>query len=313
MTSVTRSLLAGTMLASFAATAASAADMPAPPPVVIQQPLPVQECCETWYLRGDIGMSQQKVKSIHNIQFDTATNFRFLDSGGFDAAPFFGLGFGYQFNNWFRADFTGEYRGKANFHALDSFSNAGTVNTNEYTASKSEWLFLLNAYADLGTWWHITPFVGAGIGTTRNTIDHYRDNNIIAGGGGWAPSASKWQFAWALHAGLAYKVTNNVTAEFAYRYLNLGDAETGDPLNLNGTNQVLNNPTTFNTITSHDLKFGLRWSFCCEADAYRPQPQPVYAPPPQVYARPACNAQANCHLEALGAHPPPPAMMLLSR
>ena len=41
-------------------------------------------------------------------------------------------------------------------------------------------------------------------------------------------NASKWNFAWALHAGLAYKVTPNFTVELAYRYLDLGDGMTGD-------------------------------------------------------------------------------------
>ena len=40
---------------------------------------------------------------------------------------------------------------------------------------------------------------------------------------------SKWNFAWALHAGLAYKVTPTISrSSFAYRYLNLGNAQTGD-------------------------------------------------------------------------------------
>lgn len=290
MKSVTRSLLAGTFLTTFAVGAASAADMPAP--IVVPQPFPVQTCCEGWYLRGDIGMSNQQVDHLDNALFATAASFQWLDKGGFDSAPFFGLGIGYQFNEWFRIDFTGEYRGKASFHALDSFNNGGTINTNDYNASKSEWLFLANAYLDLGTWWHVTPFIGAGIGVSRNTIDHFRDTNEIANGGGWADKGTKTEFAWALHAGAAYKVTPNFTIELAYRYVSLGDAQSGDLINLNGTNTV-NNPMIFNDITSHDLKLGLRWSFCCDAGALQPQPvyaappPPVYAPPAPVYSRPA--------------------------
>ena len=41
-----------------------------------------------------------------------------------------------------------------------------------YNGSKSEWTFLLNGYVDLGTWSHITPFIGAGVGTSRNTISN---------------------------------------------------------------------------------------------------------------------------------------------
>lgn len=33
---------------------------------------------------------------------------------------------------------------------------------------------MLNGYIDLGTWHNLTPFVGAGVGFTRNTINEFR-------------------------------------------------------------------------------------------------------------------------------------------
>ena len=44
----------------------------------------------------------------------------------------------------------------------------------------------------------------------------------------YGDSVAKWNFAWALHAGLAYKVTPSFTVELAYRYLDMGDGLTGD-------------------------------------------------------------------------------------
>jgi opacity protein-like surface antigen len=213
-------------------------------------------------------MTNQQLSDIHNVQMDTATNLTWFDKGGFDSGISWGLGAGYQFS-WFRFDFTGEYRGKTNFHALDSHA----AGTNEYTASKSEWLFLANAYLDLGTWWCITPFIGAGVGTARVQIDHYRDNNIIAGGGGWAESAAQWNFAWAAHAGLAYKVNRNFTVELAYRYVGLGTGKTADTINLDGTNSIIGNSTFFNGLTSHDVRLGVRWML-------EPEPvRPTFMPP----------------------------------
>ena len=63
---------------------------------------------------------------------------------GFDAAPFFGLGIGYAFNNWLRFDVTGEYRGSANFHGMDIGYVGATVFPDNYSGSKSEWTFLTN-------------------------------------------------------------------------------------------------------------------------------------------------------------------------
>jgi opacity protein-like surface antigen len=70
---------------------------------------------------------------------------------------------------------------------------------------------------------------------------------------------SKWNFAWALHAGLAYKISPNFTVELAYRYLDMGDGLTGDLRSFDGTNTIVN-PTTFKGLTSHDLKMGVRWN-----------------------------------------------------
>jgi len=223
-----------------------------------------------WYLRGYIGQSNQFVNSISHPSFATAPQFTFLDKGGFDSAPFYGAGVGYQWTSWLRTDVTGEYRGKAAFHALDRYFNAGYF-TNDYTASKSEWVALVNAYIDLGTWWSITPYVGAGVGVAFNTIEHFRDTNVIAGGGGWADTGRQTSLAWALHAGAAYRVTSNLALDLSYRYLNVGNARSGTLVNLDPTvfsgNPLA--PVTFHNIQSHDLMLGLRWML---------QPEPMYSP-----------------------------------
>jgi opacity protein-like surface antigen len=85
----------------------------------------------------------------------------------------------------------------------------------------------------------------------------------------FANAASKSNFAWALHAGLSYEVTRAFSVELAYRYVNLGSGITGDIVAFDGTNNI-NNPMHFKDITSHDVKFGLRWML--------QQPE-VYQPP----------------------------------
>jgi opacity protein-like surface antigen len=222
-----------------------------------------------WYLRGYIGQSNQFVDNISHPSFATAPEFTFLDKGGFDSAPFYGAGVGYQWTSWFRTDVTGEYRGKASFHALDRFFNTtdSAYNTNAYTASKSEWVALVNAYIDLGTWWAITPFIGAGVGVAFNTIEHFRDTNVIAGGGGWAETGKQTNLAWALHAGASYRASSNFAIELSYRYLNVGNARSGILQNLDPTVGNPTAPVTFHNIQSHDLMLGVRWLL---------QPEPVY-------------------------------------
>jgi opacity protein-like surface antigen len=243
----------------LAASSVKAADLPLYPP-----PPPV-EVFSNWYLRGDIGITNQQVKELKNDLLPASAKEVNLD---FDSAGLFGVGVGYQFNNWLRFDITGEYRTASDFTGLHVINNSFT---DEYRAKKTEWLFLANAYVDLGTWWCITPFVGAGIGASRVTISGFTDVNTPNNGVAFAGSDSKWNLAWALHAGLAYQATRNLTLEFAYRYTHLGDGITGDVVTFNGIN-AFNNPTTFKDITSHDLKLGLRWT-CC--DDVPPPPPPL--------------------------------------
>ena len=261
-------------LAAFTASpVARAADMPLPPPVI--------EEFSGWYLRGDIGFSNQQVRTLFNQQDLAFASIQHVDKG-FDAAPLFGLGVGYYFNDWLRFDVTGEYRGNANFHGLDIGAlPGGGFAVDRYTASKSEWTFLLNGYVDLGTWYRITPFVGAGVGFSRNTISNFGDfstcinSNSCAGNGGsdaFAGTASKWNFAWALHAGLAYKVSKNFMVELAYRYIDLGNATTGNAVAFDGSSVFP--PFEFQHLTSHDVKLGLRFNL----DGFAPSP--IYAPPP---------------------------------
>jgi opacity protein-like surface antigen len=252
----------------------------APPnavPCYVPPPPPVIEEFSSWYLRGDLGMSNQQVNNLNNALYST-TSVQGIGIG-FDSAPIFGLGVGYYFNEWLRFDVTGEYRGRANFHGLDIYG--GGTGTDQYTGSKSEWLALGNAYIDLGTWNNLTPFVGAGIGFSRNTISSFLDVNTPTGGVAYGDTASKWNFAWALHAGVSYRVTKNFAVELSYRYVNLGDARSGDLVTYTGVNSIYN-PMEFNKITSHDFRIGLRMNL----DAFY---SPRYAPPPTpvVYSQPS--------------------------
>ena len=221
-------------------------------------PAPVVEDFGGWYLRGDIGFSNQRVKRLNNA-LDSSAPPRRSRSIGFDTAGIFGLGVGYKFNNWFRADVTGEYRGNSQFFGTDIITyRAAGVGVDTYHATKSEWVVLANAYADLGTWWCMTPFIGAGVGGARITITNFTDqgdrqqrlrrrdrprfrrqrhrNGILPGRcmpvlptRSRRTSRSNWPIAISIWA----------TADRR-------------PAAFDGTNNVVN-PTQFKNITSHDL------------------------------------------------------------
>ncbi|MBB5047094.1 opacity protein-like surface antigen [Rhodopseudomonas rhenobacensis] len=269
-----KSLLAAGAASLLPITGAFAADMPiAPPPPAMYAPPPAEDF-GGWYLRGDIGMTNQDLKFK-----DTNPASAGYQDRGFESASstLFGLGVGYQVNNWFRADVTGQYRGKAALHgATNIYTSPSQILADNYSGNKSEFLVLANAYVDLGTWWCVTPFIGAGVGMANVKISGFRDD-----GAGYLPGSvpvlsttyydnvSKWNFAWAAHAGLAYKVSPNLTLELAYSYVDMGS------VNLAGyTNYALGTGQSayqLKNITSNDLKLGVRWNF---------DSAPTYAPAP---------------------------------
>jgi opacity protein-like surface antigen len=248
--------LAGATVLS--ATASQGADLMVPPPI----PQPV-EAFGGWYLRGDIGMTNQLVDDLQNVLFPGTPRLAMRDKN-FESGMLFGIGAGFQWNNWLRTDVTGEYRGEVTFHGFDTWHDGTSRRFNNYTATKSEWLWLANAYFDLGTWWQVTPFVGGGVGMANVIIHSFRDAGTTALAGSptmaFAPAASTWNFAWALHAGLAFQATPNFTVELAYRYVNLGNGQSGDIVAFDGTN-FFNNPMEFRNLSSHDVRLGVRWTF----------------------------------------------------
>ena len=104
---------------------------------------------------------------------------------------------------------------------------------------------LVNGYVDIGTWYGITPFVGAGVGVAQNRLSGLTDTgftyspSVFTNGGaptgGYFSNGSKTNFAWALMTGLDFNVTENLKLELGYRYLNYGKFASGGSNCFNGT------------------------------------------------------------------------------
>jgi opacity protein-like surface antigen len=197
---------------------------------------PIDDFGSGWYLRGDVGVGIQSFEKFDHF----ATNPAFvwpaswlIDHKGINDTAFVGAGIGFQFNNWLRFDVTGEYRITSRFHAVGGYTEfcaGGGRCFDNYDGNHSSTVFLANAYFDLGNWYRFTPFVGVGAGVARHSITGLWDlglNSDGSTGRGFASDRSEWQFAWAVHAGVAYDLSQNVKIELAYRYLNMGDVRTG--------------------------------------------------------------------------------------
>jgi opacity protein-like surface antigen len=239
-----------------------------------------------WYLRGDIGVGAQKFKEFDHVQTNQAfvwpASWR-IDQRDMGDAGFIGGGLGFQWNSWLRFDATAEYRMKTKFKAIGSYTEfcPGGRCFDVYDGNHQATVLMANAYIDLGTWMCLTPFVGVGAGYARHTFSGFSDTGYISDGTtgfGYAANNefAEWKFAWAVHAGVAYNVTNNFKMELAYRYLNFGNVNTSVIDCANGGCSTGGGPRAYYTMRefdSHDLKFGMRWMLQPE------QQQPVYQQP----------------------------------
>jgi opacity protein-like surface antigen len=230
-----------------------------------------------WYIRGDVGVGIDQISGLRSTFGDGTYPPGFAhESSSLNNQVELGLGAGYQFNNWFRADVTGEYRTDSHYSGLESYSTVGCggagVNTcyDGYSANVNSAVFLANGYFDIGTWYGVTPFFGAGVGFSHNTIAGLTDTGQ---GYGMAPDHSKFDFAWALMAGLSYSVTPNLKLEMSYRYLNMGSAQSGG---IQCFNTQYCTPEYQNfKLASNDIRIGFRYMF---ADYIPPAP-PLEQPP----------------------------------
>lgn len=277
--------LIGVAAATLLATTAHAADMmPPPPPMAYQPPPMVTPCCAAsgWYLRGDVGVGIQTFGDFPHTQTNSAfvwpASWAIVQKDVQDTA-IFGGGIGYEWNNWFRTDFTAEYRTKAMFKATGRFTEfcGGALCFDVTEGNVASAVFMANAYVDLGTWWCITPYVGAGLGGAYSRITGVQDLGIIGSNGtvGFGLTqndANNWNFAWNAQAGLSYNVTNNFKVDLSARYLHLGSPETAI-VNCQNTASCPGAFYNLNNFNSWDFRVGLRWML-------QPDVVPVMAPPP---------------------------------
>jgi opacity protein-like surface antigen len=259
---------------------------PQPPPIVYQQPV-VEEFSSGWYLRGDIGIGINQAYQLTYIENPLHTTGFAFDQHSVADTSFIGIGVGYEWNNWLRFDVTGEYRARTQVNARGVY-DTGSGFGDAYQGYLKSWVFLANAYVDLGTWNCFTPFVGVGVGVAHNQLADFVDMGIGTTGAGFGRNTSEWHPAWALHAGVAYNVSKNFKVELAYRFLDYGSIT--DTVDCIGG--CIADSYKFSKLYSNDIKIGFRWT-CCEVDTrerfvYTQQtyaPPPVYTPPP-VYQPP---------------------------
>ncbi|WP_158811474.1 outer membrane protein [Beijerinckia sp. L45] len=283
-------LTLGLLSPALAPSLARAADLDAPYIGSQQFPEDKVEFGSGWYIRGDLGATRLPSMQISapNLPTNIASPLpnaptALFGNGsalGYDAS----LGGGYQLNKWFRTDLIADFHkpistsataggGKIFCPTAVSYPTdpatgllvnnptyaSGGCTANE-TGKLSSYDVLLNAYIDLGTWYGVTPYVGAGAGlafghystsatyTQANNAAYHITYTDAFFGTTFAPnydraaSGTYYSFAYALMAGFAVDIYDHTKLDIGYRYLNLGKI-----------------PGVSGTLSSNEIRAGVRY------------------------------------------------------
>jgi opacity protein-like surface antigen len=269
------------------ATPAIGAEPPPAAPQLPPDPGPAAlEIASGWYLRGDLGYVVHSEPSW-DASYGAPRPAPLIDLELEDTWSV-GIGFGYRFYPWLRADVTADYRFGANvrdFSPISDFSQGFNVETGKLEVTT----VLVNAYLDLGTWWGLTPYLGAGVGVAEKRVHDFGTERIclsmrcgdpdplatypLGPQGKLAfPDRTTVDFAWALMAGVAADVGRGMAVDAGYRFVDLGKAASG----LDGFGVG----TKLKDIQTHEFRFGVRWDLGAFG---RPKPPPAYALPGAVF------------------------------
>lgn len=253
-------------LAAFAG-AVRAADMPVEYPPVIEAPEPMPlPVAGGWYLRGDIGYKfYQAPKGVLSTRdWGSFGKNGELGSEKMQGAADIGAGVGYKFNDYLRTDLTLDYETPAKVRAMAFCTLASPCSGGEWENSErvkiTAYSALANVYADLGDFHGLTPYLGAGAGASYLKTSDVKSSAQDGFSGNYPKGEGKWNFAWALMAGVEYPITERLSLDLGYRYLNLGDAETGSVTeNLGAGVAGKTTKIKYEDIQAHEVRLGLRY------------------------------------------------------
>ncbi len=177
-----------------------------------------------WYLRGDIAyVPSDNVKS-------RLKGYDWVGEGRGDtkATAAYSGGVGYQFTDNIRGDVTLGYR---------------KMKISGEPVEAGIWDVMANAYYDIGNFSGVTPYVGAGLGMAK--VD-YKVHGPV---GDFINGRDTTRLQWALMAGAAIDVTENIKFDLGYRYARISSGDAANVGSLTIADKGLE---------SHQIRAGLR-------------------------------------------------------
>ena len=164
-----------------------------------------------------------------------------------------GGGVGYKYK-WLRGDVTLAYRGG---YDIDSTYTYAALGETRFKGDVSSFAAMANVYADLTKYGRFTPYVGGGIGVSRNKVG---DVDISAASGtGTLDGDTKTSFAWQLSLGTGIEVAPAWTVDVGYRYIDLGTAKSGTTVTSGSVSR--DGSAQEGDLRAHELILSARYQF----------------------------------------------------
>jgi len=141
-------------------------------------------------------------------------------------------------------------------------------NTSDHTADIDSKTLFLNILFDFQSILvgknSVKPYIGAGVGYSRNRLSTVREENILNPiQVSLIDGSSKSNTAYKLTAGLLFDITENLSVDVNYQYVDLGSfkSDTGTELLANGNRGTLIHAINGAGIDAHEILIGLQYKF----------------------------------------------------
>ena len=215
-----------------------------------------------YYITPKVGVSKTMdtgVANLNNAAGERAT----LKDEDLGTGTAFGLSVGKYITDNFRLELEAIKRDSYEYNSTD---RSVAVNIGIKGDIDSTSLFINGLYDfqpfSLGNT-PITPYLGGGIGVSRNKMGSQTDNTIPASIITF-DSKTITEFAYKLSAGTLFSLTENISLDVNYQYVNLGAFKGSTAIYLNGTRTPDNDlvkALNGGEIKTQELMVGLQYTF----------------------------------------------------
>ena len=107
----------------------------------------------------------------------------------------------------------------------------------------------------------ITPYLGGGVGISKNKMGRITEKENGVPDGGSVSGTSINQFAYKLSAGTLVSITEQMSLDVNYQYVNLGAFKSNTPFLINGGSGTLDRGISGGEIKTQELMVGLQYKF----------------------------------------------------